>query len=99
MAPSAEGGKKTALLSFIGLSQGDDVPIASALRIDNNHGTASKETKTDESELTTIPTLIPEFKGRTCENDFGIKKVQAALLQDSQPLPRIKADRQAGSAG
>jgi hypothetical protein len=65
----------------------------------STEGSASKETKTDESELTIIPPSIREFKGRTCEDGFGIKKVQAALLQDSQPLAWIKADHRAGSAG
>jgi hypothetical protein len=87
------------LFSLIGLSHGDDVPGAVALREDHDHGAASKQSQTDDSGFTIVSPVIGELDRGACEDVLRIEEVQATLLQGSQTLGRVKADHWAGSAG
>jgi hypothetical protein len=87
------------LLSFIGLSHGNDGPAVVPLGVDHDHGAASKQSNADDSVFTIISPAIRELDGRAGEDGLGIAKIQASLLQRSQTLGRVKADHRAGSAG
>ena len=87
------------MLSFIGLSHGDDVPDAVALRVDHDHGAAPKPSNADGSVFTIVSPSIGDLDRWAGEDTLSIEKIQAALLQGSQALGRIKADHREGSAG
>jgi hypothetical protein len=87
------------LLSFIGLSHGDDVPDAVALRVDHDHGAASKPSNADDSDFTIVSPSIWDLDRWAGEDTLGIEEIQAAVLQSPLTLGRIKADHRAGSAG
>ena len=87
------------MLSFIGLTHGNDVPGAAPLGIDHNHGTAAQQAEADKSVLTIVSPAIRELDGWPGENARGIEKIQPALLQSAQALGRVKAEHQGGSAG
>ena len=87
------------MLSLIGLSHGDDVPDAVTLRVDHDHDAASKPSATDDSQFTIVSPAIRELDRGAVEDVLSIEKIQAALLQGSQALGRVKADHRAGSAG
>jgi hypothetical protein len=87
------------LLSFIGLSHGDDVPDAVALRVHHDHGAALKPSGSEDSDFTIVSPSIGILNRWACEDSLCIEKIQAALLQGSKTLGRVKADHRAGSAG
>jgi hypothetical protein len=88
-------GEKTTLFSFICLSHGDDVPDAVALRVDNNHGAATKDPETNRPHLTIVSSSIGDFNRGACEDALRIEKVQASLLKGAEALAGIKADHHA----
>ena len=87
------------MLSFIGLSNGDDVPGAVALRVDHDHGAAPKPSNADDSDFTIVSPSIGDLDRWAGEDLLSIEKIQAALLQGPLALGRVKADQQARSAG
>ena len=87
------------MLSFIGLSHGDDVPDAVALRVDHDHGAVSKPSNRDDSHFTIVSPSIGELDRWAGEDSLSIEEIQATLLQGSQALGLVKADHRAGSAG
>ncbi len=87
------------MLSIIGLSHGDDVPDSVAVCVNHDHDAASKPADTDDSDFTIVTSAIGELDRWASEDSLSIEKIQAALLQGSQALGRIKADHRAGSAG
>ena len=87
------------MLSFIGLSHGDDVPDAVAIRVDNEHVAASEPSNADDSDFTIVSPSIGDLDRWAGKDVLSIEKIQAALLQGSQALGRVKADHRTGSAG
>ena len=75
------------------------MPDAVALRVDHDHGAASKPSETYGSDFTLVSPAIRELDRGAVEDVLGIEKIQAALLQGSQALGRVKGDLRAGSAG
>jgi hypothetical protein len=86
------------LFSFIGFSHGEDVPDAVALRVDHDHGAASKPSKADDSVFTIVSPSVGDLDRWAGEDTLSIEEIQAALLQGSQALGRGKPDHRAESA-
>jgi hypothetical protein len=57
------------------------------------------QSNADDSDFTIVTSAIGELDRWAGEDNLSIVKIQAALLQGSQALGRIKADHRAGSAG
>jgi hypothetical protein len=53
----------------------------------------------DDSDFTIVSPAIGDLDRWAGEDSLSIEKIQAALLQSSQTLGRVKADHRAGSAG
>ena len=68
------------MFSFICLSHGDNVPDAVALRVDNNHGAATKDPETNRPHLTIVSSPIGDLNRGACEDALRIEEVQASLL-------------------
>jgi hypothetical protein len=75
------------------------MPDAVAVRVNYDNDAASKPSDTDDSDFTIVTSAIGELDRWAGEDSLSIEKIQAALLQGSQALGRIKADHRAGSAG
>jgi len=69
------------LFSFICLSHGDNVPDAVALRVDNNHGAATKDPETNRPQLNIDSSGIGDFNCGARKDALRIEKVQASLLE------------------
>jgi hypothetical protein len=83
------------LFSFICLSHGDNVPDAVALRVDNNHGAATKDPETNRPQLNIDSSAIGDFNCGARKDALRIEKVQASLLEGAEALAGIKADHHA----
>jgi hypothetical protein len=57
------------------------------------------QSNADDSHFTIVSASIGELDRWASEDSLSIEKIQAALLQGSQALGRVKADHRAGSAG
>ena len=57
------------------------------------------QSNADDSDFTIVSPSIGDLDRWASEDNLSIEKIQAALLQGSQALGRIKADHRAGSAG
>lgn len=68
---------------------------AVALRVDNNHGAATKEPETNRPHLTIVSSSIGDLNRGACEDALRIEEVQASLLEGAQALAGIKADHHA----
>jgi hypothetical protein len=71
------------------------VPDAVVLRVDNNHGAATKDPETNRPHLTIVSSSIEDFNRGACEDALRIEKVQASLLEGAVALAGIKADHHA----
>ncbi len=92
---SLEVGEKRTLFSLIRLPHGDNGPDAVALRVDNNHGAASKESETNRPQLTIVSSAIGDLNRGARKDALRIEKVQASLLEGAEALAGIKADHHA----
>ena len=57
------------------------------------------QSNADDSDFTIVSPSIGDLDGWAGEDSLSIEKIQAALLQGSQALGRVKGDHRAGSAG
>jgi hypothetical protein len=57
------------------------------------------QSNADDSDFTIVAPSIGDLDRWAGEDSLSIEKNQAALLQGSQALDRVKADHRAGSAG
>ena len=57
------------------------------------------QSNADDSDFTIVSPSIGDLDRWAGEDSLSIEKIQAALLQGSQALGRVKADHRAGSAG
>ena len=57
------------------------------------------QSNADDSDFTIVSPSIGDLDRWASEDNLSIEKIQAALLQGSQALGRIKADHRAGNAG
>jgi hypothetical protein len=71
------------------------VSDAVALRVDNNHGAATKDPETNRPHLTIVSSSIGDLNRGACEDALRIEEVQASLLEGAQALAGIKADHHA----
>jgi len=71
------------------------VPDAVALRVDNNHGAATKDPETNRPQLTIVSSAIGDFNRGARKDALRIEKVQASLLEGAEALAGIKADHHA----
>jgi hypothetical protein len=75
------------------------VSDAVALRVDNNHGAATKDPETNRPHLTIVSSSIGDLNRGACEDALRIEEVQASLLEGAQALAGIKADHHAAWQG
>jgi hypothetical protein len=71
------------LFSLIGLSHGDDVPDAVALRVDHDHRAASKPSEINDSDFTMVSPAIMEQDRGAGEDGLGMEAIHAVLLEGS----------------
>lgn len=57
------------------------------------------QSNADDSDLPIVSPSVGDLDRWAGEDSLSIEKIQAALLQGSQTLGRIKSDHRAGSAG
>ena len=57
------------------------------------------QSNADDPDFTIVSPSIGDLDRWASEDNLSIEKIQAALLQGSQALGRIKADHRAGNAG
>jgi len=87
------------LFSFICLTHGDNVSDAVALRVDNNHGAATKDPETNRPHFIIVSSSIGDLNRGAREDALRIEEVQASLLEGAQALAGIKADHHAAWQG
>ena len=61
-----------------------------ALRVDNNHGAATKDPEINRPHLTIVSSSIGDLNRGACEDALRIEEVQASLLEGAQALAGSK---------
>jgi len=89
-------GRDTRLLSVICFPHAEDVAIRATRRVADYHHSVAKQSKANDSLLAVVLAQVFRFKRRTRENNGGILKVEASLLQCFAALRRA-SPRFAGS--
>jgi hypothetical protein len=64
--------------------------MPAALRVDNNHGAATKDPETNRPQLTIVSSAIGDFNRGACEDALRIEEVQASLLEGAERLAGSK---------